>query len=185
MIRSRYLSPGYWQRSDLTKEAFSQDPDDSEKRLYRTGDLGRLWPDGLLEHLGRKDSRVKIRGYSVELLEVEQALLDLENINDAVVTSWEDHAGDLRLVTYLVPAKQAAPAASELRRALRNTVPAYIIPSSFVILDAMPLNPNGKVNRKATSGPGQITPSLRTPTSRAACSDRKGSQRNLDRNIGL
>ena len=98
VIRSRYLSPGYWQRSDLTKGAFCEDPDDSAKRLYRTGDLGRLWPDGLLEHLGRKDSQVKISGYRVELLEVEQALLDLEIIYDAVVTSCEDHTGDPRMV---------------------------------------------------------------------------------------
>ena len=152
VVRSRYLSPGYWQKSDLTEAAFSEEPGDGGKRLYRTGDLGRLWPDGLLEHLGRKDSRVKIRGYRVELSEVEQALLDLAIIKDAVVTAWKDD-GDSRLAAYLVPARSAAPSAGELRRALRKTLPEHMIPSAFVVLDALPLSPNGKLDRKALPAP--------------------------------
>lgn len=156
VVRSRYLSPGYWRRPDLTRAVFSNDPDDLEKRLYRTGDHGRLWADGLLEHLGRQDTQVKISGYRVAFTEVERALLNLGIISDAVVNSWVNPAGDTRLVAYLVPANRTAPSARTLTRELRHTLPPYMIPSFFVALDEIPRNANGKVDRQTLPAPDRL-----------------------------
>jgi acyl carrier protein len=164
VIRSRYLSPGYWQRPDLTAAAFSEDPDDKSKWRFRTGDLGRMGLNGLLEHLGRKDSRVKIRGYSIELFEIERALLDLEIVKDAVVTSSEDHAGNLRLIAYVVPARIPSASTNELRFFLTKTLPEYMVPSAFVVLEAIPRNANGKVDRKALPILDRSRPGLQNQT---------------------
>jgi len=170
-VKSRYLALGYWNRPDLTEAVFSDDPDGEGTRIYRIRDLGRMSHDGLLEHLGRKDFQVKIRGYRVETSEVEKALLELEDIKDTVVIAREDRPGDPRLVGYIVPANRPVPTVSALRRALSNSLPEHMIPSAFVMLDTIPLNPNGKVDRQAFPVPDQSRPDLmesfvapRTPT---------------------
>jgi amino acid adenylation domain-containing protein len=152
-VKSRYLSPGYWQRPDLTRTVFLPVSDGGQERVYLTGDLGRMRPDGCLFHLGRKDYQVKVRGYRVEIVEVEKALLDLENIKEAVVVDGQDSIGEKRLIAYLVCDTQPAPSASSLRSALSQKLPDYGIPSTFVILDALPLTPNGKVDRRALPAP--------------------------------
>ena len=162
-IRSRYLSPGYWRRPDLTAAAFRSDPAGGPERIYRTGDLGRRLPDGCLVHLGRKDFQVKIRGFRVEVAEVEGALLSLPTVQEAVVVAREDRPGDRRLVAYLVPTARPAPTVTALRQALAASVPDYMVPAAYVMLDALPKTPGGKVDRRALPPPGRTRPALDQP----------------------
>jgi amino acid adenylation domain-containing protein len=152
-VRSRYIAPGYWRKPDLTSAAFAPDPSGSGARIYRTGDLGRQSPDGCLHHLGRKDFQVKIRGNRVELAEVEMALMELAAIRQAVVVAREDQRGEQLLIAYTVPAAKPSPTAHSLRSALREKLPDYMVPSAFVMLDELPLTPQGKVDRQALPGP--------------------------------
>ncbi len=147
VVRSRYLSPGYWRRPDLTKLRFIADPYDPEKRLYYTGDLGLMLPDGCLIHTGRKDFRVKVRGYGVDLTEVEQTLREHPSVKDAAVVSIQSGSGEHRVAAYLTTAYRTKMNASELRTFLRFKLPEYMVPSVFVTLDAMPLTASGKIDR--------------------------------------
>ncbi len=162
-VKSRYLAAGYWRRPDLTKEAFPSDPEGGDERIYRTGDLGRMLPDGCLVYLGRKDSQVKIRGNRVEVAETEMALVNLDGVKEAVVVAREDRPGEERLVAYVVPHKQPPPSVAVVRRALAEKLPDYMIPSTFVILDALPLLPDGKLDRHALLMPAPVRPELDTP----------------------
>ncbi len=156
---------GYLNRPDLTRERFLPDPfsTDPAERLYRTGDLVRYLPDGNLECLGRIDFQVKIRGFRVELGEIEAALSRHPAIRENVVWVREDN-GLRRLVAYLVPADPASPpSASELRDFLRRSLPDYMLPAAFVLLQALPLTANGKVDRKALPAPEAARPDLDAP----------------------
>ncbi|MCP5153994.1 MAG: amino acid adenylation domain-containing protein [Ectothiorhodospiraceae bacterium] len=148
------LARGYWNRPELTAERFVEvDLGDAlPERLYRTGDLVRRHADGALEFLGRIDHQVKIRGFRVELGEIESCLRAHEAVAEAVVLCREDTPGDRRLVGYYscVAAPVGPPA---LRDHLRRTLPAYMVPTALVQLDAMPLNPNGKIDRAALPAP--------------------------------
>jgi amino acid adenylation domain-containing protein len=147
------LARGYLGRPELTAERFLPDPfARAGARMYRTGDRVRLRPDGELEYLGRLDHQVKVRGYRVELGEVEAALASLPGVESAVVLAREDVPGDKRLAAYVVAAG-AALAAAELRQALQRILPAPFIPSAFVFLDALPLTAHGKVDRRALPAP--------------------------------
>ena len=161
-VRTRYVSPGYWGRSDLTEAAFLPDPADSEKRIYRTGDLGRMLPNGCLLHLGRKDFFVKVRGYRVDIEEIEAALLELPGIKEAVVVARNNNTGDEQLVAYLVPTTWPGPDVSELRTFLREKLPEYMIPAAFVALDTMPLTATRKIDRKALPEPSTSRPDMAT-----------------------
>jgi amino acid adenylation domain-containing protein len=152
-ISSKYLSPGYWQRPDLTELAFLPDPLESDKRIYLTGDLGLLRADGCLVHVGRRDFQLKIRGNRVEVTETEMALLSHPAIKDAIVTGREDQDGNQCLVAYFVPSIKPAPAAKDLRSFLSVKLPDYMVPTMFVILDALPLTHTGKVDRNALLQP--------------------------------
>ncbi len=152
-VRSRYLSPGYWRKPERTKAAFLPDPEGGDKRIYRTGDLGRMLPDGCLIYLGRKDFQVKIRGYRIEVAEIEAALLKHPAIKDAAVWTQEIRPGNQRLVAYIVPAVQQVPTFTELRQYLAEILPEYMLPFAFVMLDALPLAPNGKLNRRVLPQP--------------------------------
>jgi amino acid adenylation domain-containing protein len=163
VVRSRYLSPGYWRDPDLTQETFLPDPEGGDVRLYRMGDLGLRLADGCLLHLGREDQQVKIRGYRVEVVEVETALLALDGVREAVVVPRDDRHGEKRLVAYLVPASEPAPTVSALRRALVGKLPDYMIPSSFVVLESLPLGATGKVDRLALPEPAPTRPELQEP----------------------
>jgi amino acid adenylation domain-containing protein len=145
------LARGYISRPDLTAERFLPDPTESEPggRVYRTGDLARRRRDGAVEYLGRTDHQVKIRGVRIELGEIEAALVALDGVREAVVTAREDRPGDRRLVAYIVG--DAAPDA--LRRELRERLPDAMVPAVLVPLAALPLNANGKVDRKALPAP--------------------------------
>ena len=152
-VRSHYLALGYWRKPDPTRSAFLPDPQAGEARIYRTGDLGLMAPDGCLMHLGRKDFQVKIRGYRIELGEIEAALLNLDAIKQAVVVARGDEAGDHRLTAYVVPSVNPRPTMSALRRALAEKLPDYMMPSAFVVMDSLPLLPNGKVDRRTLPQP--------------------------------
>jgi amino acid adenylation domain-containing protein len=156
VLRSEYLSPGYWGQPELTRAAFTPAPAGSELRAYQSGDLGRRRPDGLLEHLGRKDFRVKIRGFTVEVAETEAALLGLGGIKDVAVVTREASNGENRLVAYVVPDGGAEHRGAKLRELLREKLPDHMIPSEFLFLDALPLNPNGKVDRAALPMSGAV-----------------------------
>ena len=156
VVKSRYLSSGYWHRADLTDAKFRFHPEDGEERLYFTGDLALMRPDGCLIYKGRKDFRVKIRGYGVEFAAVEKVLLELEAIREVVVAAPKNESGEARLVAYFTSQRHPNPSAAEIRDFARKSLPDYMIPSAFVMLDEIPLMPNGKVDRGALPEPGQI-----------------------------
>jgi len=162
VVRSRFLSPGYWRKPDLTEAKFRLDPHNPEKRLYYTGDLGLMLPDGCLMHKGRKDFRVKVRGYGVEIAEVERSLRDHASIKDVVVVASTNESGETRLVAYFTSSSQRTSTASELRSFLKEKLADYMIPA-FVRLDALPLTPSGKVDRKALPVWNNSRPVLDTP----------------------
>lgn len=157
------VTRGYLRRPGLTAEKFlphlfSHIPGE---RLYRTGDVGRYRPDGTIEFLGRADHQVKIRGFRIELGEIEAALNQQTAVQEAIVLAREDAPGDKRLVAYLVAQAQPLPL-NDLRRLLQTSLPEYMIPSHFVWLPALPLSPNGKIDRKALPAPDEARPQLET-----------------------
>jgi amino acid adenylation domain-containing protein len=160
VVRSRYLSPGYWRRPDLTKLRFKADPSDPAKRLYYTGDLGTALADGCLIHKGRKDFRIKIRGYGVDLTEVEQALREHAMVKEAVIISNQSESGEERLIAYVVTDGRVKLNVSELRIFLRSKLPDYMIPSIFVALDTIPLTSSGKIDRMHLPPPAPRRPEL-------------------------
>ncbi|NEU75587.1 non-ribosomal peptide synthetase [Hassallia byssoidea VB512170] len=164
------LARGYLNRPELTAEKFIPNPfidfglpildfrledscDNSDNPksccLYKTGDLARYLLDGNIEFLGRIDHQVKIRGFRIELGEIEALLTQHPNLREVVVLAEEDNMANKRLIAYLVPKQEPAPKISELRSFLKNHLPDYMIPSDFVVLKTLPLNPNGKVDRQA------------------------------------
>ncbi|WP_103334282.1 MupA/Atu3671 family FMN-dependent luciferase-like monooxygenase [Pseudotabrizicola formosa] len=151
------VTRGYWQRDDLTAERFVADPFVSPDRacpwgarMYRTGDLVRRRADGKIDFLGRTDHQVKLRGYRIELGEIEAVLEAQPGVRQAVVMAREDSPGDLRLVGYVTGAAQE----SGLRAALAAALPEHMVPAHIVTLEAFPLTPNRKVDRKALPAPG-------------------------------
>ena len=151
------VARGYLNRPELTAERFVADPFSREPaaRMYKTGDRVRRLPDGRLEFLGRLDHQVKIRGYRIELGEIEAALRLHPAVQDAVVAARDDGTGDKRLVAYVTASGPASVPTGELRSLLREKLPAYMLPSAFVPLDAFPVTPNGKVDRKALPIPDE------------------------------
>ncbi|MEV4245060.1 amino acid adenylation domain-containing protein [Streptosporangium canum] len=149
------VARGYHRRPALTAERFVPDPfgGDLGARLYRTGDLARWRRDGNLEFLGRIDHQVKLRGLRIELGEIETALRDREDVTEAVVVVREDTPGDKRLVAYLTTPAETDVDVTELRLALKQGLPDYMVPTAFVTLDTLPLSPNGKLDRKALPAP--------------------------------
>ncbi len=149
------VARGYVERADLTAERFVPNPYDGGGggRLYRTGDMARYRPDGNLEYLGRRDGQVKLRGYRVELGEIEAVLRQAERVREAVVVVREEEVGDQRLVAYVVGEAEPAPEVEELRRYVQGKLPEYMAPAAYVVLEALPLTPNGKVDRRALPAP--------------------------------
>lgn len=143
------LARGYLNRPTLTAERFIAHPFCEGRRLYKTGDLARYRGDGTIEHLGRVDHQLKIRGFRIEPGEIEALLVQDANVREAVVVAREETPGTARLVAYWVPRKLSALSSVELRSFLREKLPEYMIPSTFVALDTLPRTPNGKIDRGA------------------------------------
>ncbi|PYP41499.1 MAG: hypothetical protein DMD43_06455 [Gemmatimonadetes bacterium] len=149
------LARGYVNRPDLTALKFVPDPFSAEPgaRLYRTGDLACVLPDGQVAFLGRIDDQIKIRGFRIEPNEIVSALDDHPDVLQSVVVARDIACGDKRLVAYLVPAAGSTPGHVALRSFLRARLPEYMVPAVFVQLDALPLSPNGKIDRTALPAP--------------------------------
>jgi amino acid adenylation domain-containing protein len=158
-IASPGVARGYLNRPDLTAENFLPDPFSTEPgaRMYRSGDLARRLPEGEIEFLRRRDDQVKVRGFRVELGEIEATLRRHQAVQDCVVALRQKDDGEQsQLVAYFVAADEEV-SAGKLRESLKETLPDYMIPAHFVKLDALPLMPNGKIDRKALPQPEQIT----------------------------
>jgi amino acid adenylation domain-containing protein/non-ribosomal peptide synthase protein (TIGR01720 family) len=149
------LARGYLRRPELTAERFIPHPFSGSPgaRLYRTGDLARYLPDGSVEFLGRRDSQVKVRGFRVELGEIEAALAKHPAVREAVVVVREDNPGTRRLVAYVTGGEPRVPDADALRAFLKEKLPEHLVPAAIVTLPSLPLSPNGKVDRKALPAP--------------------------------
>ncbi len=156
------LARGYLNRPDLTAEKFIPHPfgQRAGERIYKTGDLARWRPDGTIELLGRLDFQVKIRGLRVEPGEIAALLRRHRSIQDAVIMAREDEPGNKRLVAYIISRAGSQPNTTELWEFLNQALPDYMVPSTFVLLDAFPLSPNGKVDRQALPAPEQKRPDL-------------------------
>jgi acyl carrier protein len=161
VVRARHLARGYWCQPALTAARFLPDPDDSRLRRYRTGDLGRLLPNGMLSIVGRVDTQLKVRGFRIEPVEVESALMEVPGVRATVLVGRSDAAGQTRLIAYLV-CDAAPPNVSVLAAAVARRLPAYMIPQRFVFLDALPVFGNGKVNYGALPEPSTARPPLET-----------------------
>jgi amino acid adenylation domain-containing protein len=162
-IKSRYLSPGYWRNPNLTDAVFRVDAQGGSERIYRTGDLGVMRPDGCLEHRGRKDLKVKIRGFGVEVEEIENALRNYPGVQEAVVEGKKDESGENRLVAYVVTHAGNRPSVAELYKFISERLPEHMVPSAFVFLEALPLTPVGKVDRRALPAPTWTKPASEVP----------------------
>ncbi|AVZ29691.1 non-ribosomal peptide synthetase [Nodularia spumigena] len=152
------VARGYWNRPDLTAERFIN-PQSTLNTLYKTGDLGRYLPDGNLEYLGRLDTQVKIRGLRIELGEIEAVLNQHPDIQQTVVILDSKSSENQRLVAYIVPASTSTESESftqELQKFLLSQLPDYMLPSIFLVLSALPLLPNGKINRQALPQPETV-----------------------------
>ena len=158
VVSGAFLSPGYWQRPDLTAEAFSQRP--GGLRRYRTGDLGIRRPDGALEHVGRVDSQVQILGRRVELSEIEVALRAIDGIGEAAVQAIRRPSGDVLLAAYAAVDGTQSLDSHAIREGLARRLPAYMLPARIVLMDALPLTRTGKIDRGALTDPfdGQPLP---------------------------
>jgi amino acid adenylation domain-containing protein len=170
-VRSPHLARGYLGDEALTAERFQLNPftGAAGDRIYRTGDLGRYLPDGEVEFAGRADLQVKLRGFRIELSEIEAALAGHPAVQEAVVLLRQDLSGGSGLVAYVVPVADGAAGAAQLHDYLWQRLPAYMVPAAFVFLESLPRSPSGKIDRRALSNLEVMTPSasgeraLRTP----------------------
>jgi len=144
------LACGYWNRPELTAERFLAHPFRSRPgdRIYKTGDVARYLPNGQIEFLGRKDNQVKVRGYRIELDEIEAVLALHPGVQESAVVAREFAPGDVRLVAYLIGRPDASLATGRLQAMLREKLPDYMVPSALITVDALPRTPNGKIDRK-------------------------------------
>ncbi len=169
------VGAGYINDPALTEEKFVPHPfsDDLQARLYRTGDVCRYLPDGRVEFVGRKDHQVKIRGFRIELGEIEARLEAHKTVREAVVLAREDAPGVKRLVAYVTSREGQTAIAADLALALRESLPAHMVPSAFVVLEKFPLTPHGKVDRRALPAPetqaAQEYVAPRTPLEETLC----------------
>jgi len=159
-VRSRYIASGYWKRPDLTARVFLPDPDGGDENIYRMGDLGRISAEGYLEYLGRRDAQIKIRGYRVDISEVEAALHRQHTIREAAVVARADANGEKKLVAYVIPRQETSNMLEALRASLQAELPDYMVPAAFVTLTELPRTSNGKVDTGRLPAPSKDRPPL-------------------------
>jgi amino acid adenylation domain-containing protein len=159
LVRSAYLSPGYWRNDLLTAERFL--PDAGGGRVFRSGDLGRQLSDGSLLFADRKDARIKIHGYRVELSEIEDALRQQPAVQDVFVSGRRLPDGDSQLLAHIIPRAGQPSTVDGLRQALRQRLPAYMVPAHFIFLENFPLTPHGKIDHAALPPPPETKKNLR------------------------
>ncbi len=145
VVRSGALPLGYWRDAERTARAYRPCPDVPGERAYHTGDLGRVRPDGCLEHLGRKDRRVKVRGFRIELEEVEAALASHPGVSRAAVVARPDRHGDATLVAYVELSAEARATLEGVRAFMSARLPDYMVPATFVVVESLPVSDTGKV----------------------------------------
>jgi amino acid adenylation domain-containing protein len=155
IVRSRYLSPGYWRNEPLTTERFTKGSNGAGIGLFRSGDLGRHLPDGSLLFMGRKDTCVKIHGYRIELSEIEDLLAQQPEVERVLVSVHKTPTAEDQLIAHIVPASGKTGSVENLRRVLRQNLPGYMVPAHFIFLDQFPLTPHGKINREALPPPSE------------------------------
>ena len=153
-VKSQYMSPGYWSRSDQVNTNYFVE-EGKTSRIFLTGDLGRIGSDGALVYIGRKDSQVNIRGFRVDLTEIEAHIRNLGLYKDAAVLAQQPEQGEPRLVAYAVPMQGLAPSVSTLRSELSSMMPSYMIPAEFIFLESLPKTASGKVDRLALPSGGR------------------------------
>jgi hypothetical protein len=154
------VARGYWQRAELTAERFVPHPYSVRggERLYRTGDEGLYLDNGNIHFIGRRDNQVKLRGYRIELGEIENVLAGHHTVREVVVTVREDTPGNRRLVAYVVAHDEESCSTAELHEYAQRRLPEYMTPTAFVLLDALPLNSNGKIDRLKLPAPDGVRP---------------------------
>jgi hypothetical protein len=161
-VRSPHLANGYLGDDQLTQERFIVNPFTgiTDDRVYRTGEQGRYLPNGEVDFVAREQDRVSIRGFRIELGEIETVLSRHPAVREAIIAAREDSTGDRRLVGYVVTKPDGTATASDLRGYLKEKLPDYMIPSTFIFLPQLPLSANGKVDRGALPAPGNARPGL-------------------------
>lgn len=162
-VRSRYLSPGYWKRDELTQASFIPDPSGSDIRVYVPGDEGRIDQHGLLRYLGRRDSRVKIHGYQVELRRVNNVLANLDEVRDCAVLAQEHNLGEKRMIAYVAKCQGVELTTERIRARLAQQLPSYMLPEAVVFLDAIPRSAHGKLDTRRLPTNISNRPELSTP----------------------
>jgi amino acid adenylation domain-containing protein len=161
-VKGRNLTLGYWRNPELTETKLVKDSSAGDEQIYLTGDVGRRMADGMIIHLGRKDLMVKIRGYRVDFAEIERALLMHRQIREAAVLAWDHEPGEKKLVAYIASSRQPAPTVNELYEFLRDKIPDYMLPATFLFMDSLPVT-NGKLDRTALPAPDNSRPALAAP----------------------
>ena len=154
MLSGIQLSNGYLNRPELNEERFISNPFEEGAQMYRTGDIGRWLPDGTVEYLGRKDDQVKVRGYRIELGEIEHRLLACDSVSQGTVIARDLSGSGAELVGYLVLKKGTV---DQVRTQLQNVLPSYMVPVHLIVLESLPITPNGKLDKKALPDPVHTT----------------------------
>lgn len=162
IVRGNSVAQGYWNR-DPSSGGFFPDPDNPNQSAYRMGDLGYLSDDGLLFLTGRKDQMVKVRGYRVEIAEVEMQLRHVEGVRQVVVVAVPHQMRSSRLIAYIEPDIQNVPSIQSIQSSLLEKLPEYMLPSRYIFLNQLPINASGKIDRLALPEPGSDRPDLDTP----------------------
>jgi amino acid adenylation domain-containing protein len=163
--RTPAMLRGYWRSPELNSNKFIPDPEDPTRQVFLSGDMGKLNPDGCLEPFGRKDTMVKIRGFRVDTTDVESALHKHSSVKNAIVIGWKDQNQERepKLVAYLSLKQGETLSLTDLRIFMAKTLPEYMLPSRYMILKELPLNQNGKIDRRALPDPDTDRPDINTP----------------------